>query len=79
MGRFNEFYITCTLVDLIDYLNLLSSTFQRQSIFSDQSAVVTHKLIELKKTCMAAILKALSTGMNENTVDSRYLDFGYLE
>ena len=29
-------------------------------------SVVTHKLIELNKTCMAAILKALSTVMNEN-------------
>ena len=27
---------------------------------------VTHKLIELNKTCMDAILKALSTVMNEN-------------
>ena len=29
-------------------------------------SVVTHKLIELNKTCMDAILKALSTVMNEN-------------
>ena len=29
-------------------------------------SVVTHKLIELNKTCMAAILKALSTVMNIN-------------
>ena len=29
-------------------------------------SVVTHKLIELNKTCMAAILKALSTVMIEN-------------
>ena len=29
-------------------------------------SVVTYKLIELNKTCMAAILKALSTVMNEN-------------
>ena len=28
--------------------------------------VVTHKLIELNKTYMDAILKALSTAMNEN-------------
>ena len=28
--------------------------------------VVTHELIELNKTCMAAILEALSTVMNEN-------------
>ena len=28
--------------------------------------VMTHKLIELNKTCMDAILKALSTVMNEN-------------
>ena len=29
-------------------------------------SVVTHKLVELNKTCMAAILKALSTVINEN-------------
>ena len=29
-------------------------------------SVGTHKLIELNKTCMAAILKAVSTVMNEN-------------
>ena len=29
-------------------------------------SIVTHKLIELNKTYMAAILKALSTVMNEN-------------
>ena len=29
-------------------------------------SVVTHKLMELNKTCMDAILKALSTVMNEN-------------
>ena len=29
-------------------------------------SVVTHKLIELNKTCMAAILKALSTVIDEN-------------
>ena len=29
-------------------------------------SVVTHKLIELNKTCMAAILKVLSTAMNDN-------------
>ena len=29
-------------------------------------SVVTHKLTELNKTCMTAILKALSTVMNEN-------------
>ena len=28
-------------------------------------SVVTHKLVELNKTCMDAILKALSTIMNE--------------
>ena len=31
-------------------------------------SVVTHKLIELNKTCMATILKALSKVMNENKV-----------
>ena len=29
-------------------------------------SVVTHNLVELHKTCMAAILKALSTVINEN-------------
>ena len=29
-------------------------------------SIVTHKLIVLNKTCMDAILKALSTVMNEN-------------
>ena len=29
-------------------------------------SIVTHKLTELNKICMAAILKALSTVMNEN-------------
>ena len=29
-------------------------------------SVVTHKLIELNKTCMDAILKVLSAVMNEN-------------
>ena len=29
-------------------------------------SVVTHKLVELNETCMAAILKALSTVINEN-------------
>ena len=61
MGRFNKFYITCTLIDLMDLLNLLFSTVLFRSV-----SVVTHKLIELNKTCMAAILKAISTVMNEN-------------
>ena len=29
-------------------------------------SVVTHELMELNKTCIAAILEALSTVMNEN-------------
>ena len=29
-------------------------------------SIVTHELIELNKTCMVAILEALSTVMNEN-------------
>ena len=33
-------------------------------------SVVTHKLIELNKTFMDAILKALSTVMNENRRNS---------
>ena len=35
-------------------------------------SVVTHKLIELNKTCMAAILKALSTVMNENSRNKKF-------
>ena len=62
MGRFNEFYITCTLADLIDYLNLLFSTVH---LFRSVS-VVTLKLTASNKTSMAAILKALSAVMNEN-------------
>ena len=34
--------------------------------------VVTHKLIELNKTCMDAILKALSTVMNENRRNKKF-------
>ena len=64
MGRFNKFYITCTLIDLIDYLNLL---FSSVTIYLFRSvSVVTHKVVELHKTCMAAILKAFSTVINEN-------------
>ena len=62
MGRFNQLYITRTLIDLMDHLNLLFSTVHCQFMLS----VVTHKLIELIKTCIDAILKALSTVMNEN-------------
>ena len=32
-------------------------------------SVVTHRLIELNKTCMDAILKALSTVMNESRIN----------
>ena len=35
-------------------------------------SVVTHRLIELNKTCMAAILKALSTVMNENRRNKKF-------
>ena len=35
-------------------------------------SVVTHKLIELNKTCMATILKALSTVMNENRRNKKF-------
>ena len=40
-------------------------------------SVVTHKLVELNKTCMAAILKALSIVKNENEKKkySVYLEF----
>ena len=33
---------------------------------NDSDSVVIHKLIELSKTCIATILKALSTVINEN-------------
>ena len=66
MSRFNKLYITCTLIDLIDYLNLLFSTVLKIMHLFRSVSVVTHKLIELNKTCMAAILKALFTVMNEN-------------
>ena len=62
MDRFNKFYITCILIDLMNHLNLLFSTVHIDGSVS----VVTHKLIEMNKTCMDAILKALSTIMNEN-------------
>ena len=47
-------------MDLMDHLNL-SMTDHNGSV-----SVVTHKLIQLNKTCIVAILKALSTVMNEN-------------
>ena len=61
MDRFNKFGITCTLMYLMDYLNLSMTVHDNGSV-----SVVTHKLIQLNKTCMVAILKALSTVMNEN-------------
>ena len=48
---------------LIDYLNLL---FKYSSMTIHLFSVVTHELIELNKTCMAAILEALSTVTNKN-------------
>ena len=65
MGLFNKFYITCTLIDLIDHLNLLFSTVQGVHLFRSVK-VVTHMLVELNKTCMAAILKALSKVIKES-------------
>ena len=62
MDRFNKLYITCTLINLMNRLNVLFGTVQLQSMLTDQSA---HKPIELNETCMDAILKALSTVMNE--------------
>ena len=66
MDRFNKFYITCTLIDLKDYLNLLFSFSSMTIILFRSVSVVTHKLVELHKTCMSAILKALSKVINEN-------------
>ena len=62
MGRFNKFYITCTLIDMIDYLSYCLIQFNDNPSFQ----ISQHKLVELHKTCMAAILKALSTVINEN-------------
>ena len=42
-------------------------------------SVVTHKLIELNKTCMAAILKALSTVMNENRKNKGFTEIKQLK
>ena len=64
MDRFNKFDITCTLIDLIDYLNLSFSSVTID-LFRSVS-VVTHKLVELHKTWMAAILKTIYTVINEN-------------
>ena len=36
-------------------------------------SVVTPKLIELNKTCMAAILRALSTVMTENRRNKKFI------
>ena len=68
MGRFTKVYITFTLIALMDYLNLLFSTVHVNRSVS----VVTHKLIELSKTCMDSILKALSTVTNENRREKVY-------
>ena len=35
-------------------------------------SVVTHKLVEFNKTCMAAILRALSSVMNENRRNQKF-------
>ena len=41
--------------------------YSSMTVYANGSvSVVTHKLIELNCTCMEAILKALSTEMNEN-------------
>ena len=42
-------------------------------------SVVTHKLIELIKTCMDAILKALSTVLNENRKNKVFTVIKYLK
>ena len=65
MDRFDKFYITCTLIDPKDYLNLLFSFSSMTIILFRSVSVVTHKLVELDKTCMAAILTALSKVINE--------------
>ena len=43
------------------------------------ASVVTHKLIEWNKTCMDAILKALSTVMNENRSNKMFTVIKYLK
>ena len=42
-------------------------------------SVMTHKLIELNKTCMDAILKALSTVMNNNSRNKVFTMIKYLK
>ena len=65
MGQFNKFYITCTLRpdESFEFIVQYSSTTVHDI---GSVSIVTHKLMELNKTCMDAILKALSTVMNEN-------------
>ena len=46
---------------------------------SGKVSVVTHKLIELNKTCMNAILKALSIVMNETRRNKVFTAIKYLE
>ena len=41
-------------------------------MFKGSVRVMTHKLMELNKTCMDAILKALSTVLNENRRNKVY-------
>ena len=58
MGRFNKLYITCLFLYLMEFKRSVS--------------VVTHKLIELNKTCMDAILKALCRVLNENRINELF-------
>ena len=53
--------------DLMEHLKLLFSQYSSVTVHVNGSvSIVTHKLIELNKTYMDAILKALSTVINEN-------------
>ena len=68
MGRFNKFYITCFLIDLGGSFEIIVWYSSLTIYVNGSTSVVTHKLIELNKTCIDAILKALSTLMNENEI-----------
>ena len=65
MDRFNNFYIICTLIDLMNHSIFYLVEFN-DSLVDGSVSIVTHKPIELNKICVDAILKALSTVMNEN-------------
>ena len=64
MGRFNKSYITYTLIDLNESFEFIVQYSSTAVHVNGSVGVETHKPMELNKTCMDAILKALSTVMN---------------